>query len=197
MVDSSGYSFGFLIVIGGRQQLFTKNTLTAVLPAMQYGRTVWWFILLRLWAIVLSANVVGCAIFAAFISYTGVLGTEVHDAVKEISAQMMQKPPIEKLLAGIIASWLIAALVWMLPSSEGNEFIVIRLMTYLISAGDFTHVIAGSVEALFLVFEGHTDLATAVFSFFLPTLLGNVTGGTVLFAVIAYAQVRDELDESK
>jgi formate/nitrite transporter FocA (FNT family) len=41
------------------------------------------------------------------------------------------------------------------------------------------------------------DLAAAVFSFFLPTLLGNVTGGTVLFALIAYAQVRDEIDESK
>ena len=196
LVDSAGYSVGFLIVILGRQQLFTENTLTAVLPAMQHGKSVWWLILLRLWAIVLSANVVGCAIFAAFISYTGVLGTEVHDAVTEISTQMMQKPAIEKFLAGIMAGWLIAALVWMLPSSESNEFIVITLMTYLISAGDFTHVIAGSVEALFLVFEGHTGMATVVFSFFLPTLIGNVTGGTVLFAVIAYAQVRDEIDET-
>lgn len=158
---------------------------------------MWWFILLRPWAIVLSANVVGCAIFAAFNSYTGVLGTEVHDAVTEISAQVMQKPAIEKFLAGIMAGWLIAALVWMLPSSEGNEFIVITLMTYLISAGDFTHVIAGSVEAPFLVFEGQTDMAAVVFSFFLPTLIGNVTGGTVLFAVIAYGQVRDEIDETK
>jgi len=147
--------------------------------------------------IVLSANVVGCAIFAAFTSFTGVLGTEVHNAVIVISEQMMQKPPMEKFLAGIMAGWLITALVWMLPSSEGNEFIVITLMTYLIAAGDFNHVVAGTVEALFLVFEGRTYLAAAVFSFFLPTLLGNVTGRTVLFAVIAYAQVRDEIDESK
>ncbi len=121
----------------------------------------------------------------------------MHDAVTEIPMQMMQKPPIEKFLVEIPAGWLNAALVWMLPSSEGNEFIVITLMTYLISAEDFTHVIAGSVEALFLVFEGHTHVATAVISFFLPTLLGNVTGGTVLLAVITYAQVSDELEESK
>lgn len=195
LVDNLGYSVGFLIVILGRQQLFTENTLTAVLPAMQRGKAVWWFVLLRLWLIVLSANVIGCAMFAWFISNAGVLNADVHAAVIHLSEHMMQKPPHEMFLSGIMAGWLIAALVWMLPSSEGNEFIVITLMTYLIAAGDFTHVIAGSVEALFLVFEGRLDLATAAGYFFLPTLLGNVTGGTVLFAVIAYAQVRDELED--
>ncbi|MCH9808816.1 MAG: formate/nitrite transporter family protein [Alphaproteobacteria bacterium] len=193
LVDNLGYSVGFLIVILGRQQLFTENTLTAVLPAIQRGKLEWWYVLLRLWLIVLTANVIGCAIFAGFISSTGVLSPDVHAAVTHLSEHMMQKPPSEMFLSGIMAGWLIAALVWMLPSSEGNEFIVITLMTYLIAAGDFTHVIAGSVEALFLVFEGRLDLASATFSFFLPTLLGNVTGGTVLFSVIAYAQVRDEI----
>lgn len=197
LVDNLGYSVGFLIVILGRQQLFTENTLTAVLPAMQRGKAVWWFVLLRLWLIVLTANVIGCAIFAAFISTTGVLSADVHAAVTHLSEHMMAKPPHEMFIAGIMAGWLIAALVWMLPSSEGSEFVVITLMTYLIAAGDFTHVIAGSVEALFLVFEGHIDMAAATFSFFLPTLLGNVTGGTVLFSVIAYAQVRDEIEEHK
>ncbi len=32
LVDSLGYSLGFLFVILGRQQLFTENTLTAILP---------------------------------------------------------------------------------------------------------------------------------------------------------------------
>lgn len=194
LVENLGYSVGFLIVILGRQQLFTENTLTAVLPAMQRGRPVWWFVLLRLWLIVLTANVIGCAIFAGFISSTGVLGADVHAAVIDLSEHMIQKPASDMFLTGIMAGWLIAALVWMLPSSEGNEFIVITLMTYLIAAGDFTHVIAGSVEALFLVFEGRLDLADAALAFFLPTLLGNVTGGTVLFSVIAYAQVRDEIE---
>ena len=85
VIDSLSYSVGFLIVILGCQPLFTENTLTAVLPAMQRGKLVWWIILLRLWMIVLSANVVGCAIFAAFTSFTGVLGTDVHNAVIVIS----------------------------------------------------------------------------------------------------------------
>lgn len=193
LVDNLGYSVGFLIVILGRQQLFTENTLTAVLPAMQRGKAVWWFVLARLWLIVLTANVIGCALFAGFITSSGVLAPEVHAAVISLSEHMIAKPPMEMFLSGIMAGWLIAALVWMLPSSEGAEFIVITLMTYLIAAGDFTHVIAGSVEAFVLVFEGKLELAAAATNFFLPTLLGNVTGGTVLFSVIAYAQVRDEI----
>jgi formate/nitrite transporter FocA (FNT family) len=31
------------------------------------------------------------------------------------------------------------------------------------------------------------------FGFLLPTLAGNVVGGTILFALLNYAQVRDEI----
>ncbi|MEO1205914.1 MAG: formate/nitrite transporter family protein [Pseudomonadota bacterium] len=196
LVDNLGYCVGFLIVILGHQQLFTENTLTAVLPAMTRSKAIWWFILLRLWGIVLAANVVGCAIFALFISQSGVLSTEVFGAVTHLSEHMMAKTPYEMFIGGIMAGWLIAALVWMLPSSEGSEFLVITLMTYLIAAGDFTHVIAGSVEALFLVFEGKIGMFDATVGFFLPTLAGNVFGGTVLFAVLSYAQVRDEISQT-
>ena len=33
------------------------------------------------------------------------------------------------------------------------------------------------------------------FGFFLPTLAGNLAGGTLLFAVLSYAQVREEIEE--
>ena len=34
LIDSFGYSVGFIIVVLGRQQLFTESTLTAVLPVL-------------------------------------------------------------------------------------------------------------------------------------------------------------------
>src|SRR5436305_4594242 len=36
LLTKFGYSLGFLIVIIGRQQLFTENTLTPVIPLMQH-----------------------------------------------------------------------------------------------------------------------------------------------------------------
>jgi formate/nitrite transporter FocA (FNT family) len=94
---------------------------------------------------------------------------------------------------GIGAGWLIAALVWILASTEGAEFLIITLLTYLIALFGFTHIVAGSVEALYGVVTGLVSPETALFRFFLPTLAGNVFGGTVLFSVLSYAQVREEI----
>ncbi|MEZ5843412.1 MAG: formate/nitrite transporter family protein [Hyphomicrobiaceae bacterium] len=196
LITNLGYSVGFLIVILGRLQLFTENTLTAVLPVMARRRLVWVIILGRLWGIVFAANLVGCMIFAAFMSATGVLSPEMAREVLDISRTILAHPPAEMFARGIVAGWLIAALVWMLPSAEGNEFIVIVLVTYLIALGDFAHVIAGSAEAFYLLFERQAAIGDLVTRFLLPTLAGNVFGGTVVFALTAYAQVRYEIEES-
>lgn len=197
LVDNLGYSVGFVIVIMARQQLFTENTLTAVLPAITRGTPFWYLVLLRLWGIVLLANLVGCLIFSAFIAYGGVLSSEVAEAVTHIATHLMSFPPEQMFLRGIMAGWLIAALVWMLPSAEGNEFLVIVLMTYLIALGEFTHVIAGSAEAFYLMWLGAADVQQVFLGFLLPTLAGNVFGGTILFGVLSYAQVREEISSNR
>jgi hypothetical protein len=48
-----------------------------------------------------------------------------------------------------------AMMVWLLPSAEAAQFHVIILITYLISAAQFMHIVAGSVEAFLLVLHGH------------------------------------------
>jgi len=193
LVENLGYSVGFLIVILARQQLFTENTLTAVLPVIKRKSRPWVLALLRLWGIVLAANLVGCAVFAAFVAFSGVLADNVMSEVTAISQHLMANTPSEVFIRGIAAGWLIAALVWILPSAESNGCRMSTLLTYLIGLGDFTHVIAGSVEAFFLVFTGDIGPGQAFFGFFVPTLAGNIFGGTVLFGVLSYAQVRDEL----
>lgn len=193
LVDNLGYSVGFLIVILGRQQLFTENTLTAVLPVIKRKKLRWLRAMLRLWAIVLTANVVGCMLFAATAAYSSMFTPEVHHAILEIGNHLMANTTMEMFVKAIAAGWLIAALVWILPSAEGAEFLIIVLITYLIALGDFTHIIAGSVEAFYLFAVGAANLNEVVFHFFLPTLCGNLIGGTALFAALSYAQVREEI----
>jgi formate-nitrite transporter family protein len=194
IIENIGYSVGFLIVILSRQQLFTENTLTAVLPVMANRELRWVWVMLRLWGIVLAGNIAGCLLFAGFLVYSGALTSDFAAAVHAVGAKLMANTPLEMFVKGIVAGWLIAALVWMMPSAEGTEIFVITLITYLIALGGFTHVVAGSAEAFYLWFAGYESLARVVFGFFLPTLAGNVAGGTVLFAVLSYAQVREEID---
>jgi formate-nitrite transporter family protein len=194
-VASFGYSVGFLIVILGRQQLFTENTLTPVLPVMAHPTSAWIVTLMRLWAVVLAANMVGCFLFALTLSQASIF--EAH-VVREFSAlveHVMANTPGQMFLRAIGAGWLVAALVWMMPSAEGSEFPLILVMGYLIALFGFTHIVAGSAEIMYGWLIGRVSFSDAVLVFFLPTLAGNLVGGTLLFGVLSYRQVREEIEE--
>jgi formate/nitrite transporter FocA (FNT family) len=193
LIAKLGYAVGFLIVILGHQQLFTENVLTAVLPIMARKQVSWLLRMVRLWAIVLAANIAGCLIFALALAFLPIVSPEVSAELTKIVTTVMANTPGEMFAKGIGAGWLIAALVWILSSSEHVEFFVITLLTYLIALFGFTHIVAGSAEALYGVLTGITTVETAIFRFFLPTLAGNVFGGTILFSVLSYAQVREEI----
>ena len=94
---------------------------------------------------------------------------------------------------GIASGFLIAAMVWMIPSAESAKFAVVTVMTYLIAIGGFTHIVAGSMEAYLLVLAGDWEWWRMLWQFFVPVLIGNMIGGTALFALISYAQVMEEI----
>ncbi|MGR3513509.1 MAG: formate/nitrite transporter family protein [Paracoccaceae bacterium] len=195
LVENLGYSLGFLLVILGRMQLFTENTITTVVPVVIEPTAEAFRKMLNLWGIVLFANVMGAFAIATFLVYTPVLTPDIMAIVNELSRHATGFPPLEGLVRGIPAGILIAAIVWMLPSAQNNEVLLIVIFTWLIAAGDFTHIIAGSVEMAVLMVQGLLPIGTAVFGFFLPVLVGNIIGGTVVFTLMAYAQIRHEIKD--
>lgn len=65
----------------------------------------------------------------------------------------------------------------------------------MIALGEFSHVVAGSAEVALLTLHGDMGTGQAFTQFVFPTLLGNILGGTGLFALLAYGQVRHEIIE--
>jgi formate/nitrite transporter FocA (FNT family) len=193
LVSCLGYSVGFLMVVLARQQLFTENTITAVLPVMAAPTRRNFASLTRMWSVVLLANMVGAIFAAGFCTYTPVIGPELRENMLLISRVMMENTSPQMFFKGISAGFLIAAMVWLIPSADGAQFHVILLMTYLIALGEFTHIVAGSVEAFMLVANGEQTPWSVVGGFTVPVLLGNIVGGTALFALISYAQVMKEM----
>ena len=196
IVSQLGYSVGFVLVILSRQQLFTENVITAVVPVMANSHLRNLLLMLRLWGIVLLANVAGTALFALFLRYGGAIDAEMMQAVHEVSAPLLHDTPIAAMSGAMVSGFLIASLVWILAGIEGSRLGIIVLVTYLIALGHFDHVVAGSVEASYLVLDGSMSLGRAVTGFFLPTLVGNLIGGTVIFTVLAYGQIKDELKDA-
>jgi formate/nitrite transporter FocA (FNT family) len=193
LVVSFGYCIGFVMAVLSRQQLFTESTITAVLPVaadVTRGNIVR---MTRLWAIVLAANLAGTLFAALFCTFTPVLPGDIYSGMLEISRDLLALGWWEMLFRAIAAGFLMAAMVWLMPSAEGAQFHVITLMTWLIAVGGFTHIVAGSMESYLLVFSGEWVWWRMLTDFMVPVLIGNMIGGTALFALIAYAQVMDEI----
>ncbi|MCK9915834.1 formate/nitrite transporter family protein [Microbacteriaceae bacterium K1510] len=193
LVASLGYSVGFLIAVLGRQQLFTESTITAVLPVFKKINADNLWRMGRLWAIVLLANLAGTLFAAAFCTYFPTLPVALYDGMLGISRELMDIAWWSMFFRGISSGFLIAAMVWMLPTAETAKVAVITIMTWLIAVGSFTHIVAGSMEAWLLVLAGDWTVRQMLVQFAAPVLVGNMIGGTALFALISYAQVMEEI----
>lgn len=191
-IQSLGYTAGFVIVVLGRMQLFTENTITVILPLMAERRLKLLLTTARVWMVVFVANVIG-AFLAAALAYYGYFSAGQAKGAVDLSMALAHKNWVTMMLQGIPAGFLVASLVWMLPNSRGFELWIIVLMTYIIALGGFTHVIVGSVEISILLFAGKVGVWYAFSGFLVPAFIGNILGGTALFSVLAYAQVRREI----
>jgi len=192
VIASFGYCAGFLAVILARQQLFTENTLTAVLPVMSkptlnnFGR------LLRLWAVVLVGNLCGTLLVAYVMLHLPIFDTKTDLAFLEIGRKVMENDTSQMFAKGIVSGWMIATMVWMIPSMESAKLWIIILITYLMALGDFTHIVVGSAEVSYLVFAGELPWKDFWLIFAGPTLAGNIIGGSFIFVLISHAQIRSE-----
>jgi formate/nitrite transporter FocA (FNT family) len=193
MVSAPGYAVGFLIVILGRQQLFTETTLTAVIPVLTRRDIRTLLLMLRVWAIVLTANIAATWVFAAIAAKSGIFPDATMQEMTEIAAHTTEYPFWHTLVTGGFAGWLIGLMVWLLPSAHAGRALIIILLTYVIAICQFPHVIAGSAEAAFAVYTGHATASDYLFRFLIPTFLGNATGGTVLAALLNHAPLAGEL----
>ncbi|HCN62372.1 MAG TPA: hypothetical protein DIT33_03115 [Pseudomonas sp.] len=192
VIASFGYCAGFLAVILARQQLFTENTLTAVLPIMSkptlnnFGR------LFRLWSVVLIGNLMGTFLVAYVMLHLPIFDTPTDEAFLEIGRKVMENDVSQMFAKGIVSGWMIATMVWMIPSMESAKMWIIILITYLMALGDFTHIVVGTAEVSYLVFAGELPWKDFWLIFAGPTLAGNIIGGSFIFALISHAQIRSD-----
>jgi len=190
LIAKLGYPFGFLIVVIGRQQLYTENTLTAMLPFMDAPSSEKFVKLLRLWAIVFVANLVGALIFAWVAGKTDAFRPEFKAAFSAIGREAQEGSFWILMLRGVFAGWLIALMAWLIPASnKSSEVALIGVLAYVVGLARLPHIIAGSVEVLYTVWTGETSWGAYLGHYMIPTLIGNTIGGVTLVAWLNHAQV--------
>jgi formate-nitrite transporter family protein len=163
--------------------------LTVVLPLLLRKDLATLLRMLRLWAIVLTTNLVGTFVFALCIGKIAVFDAHTQQCLTAIGAAHLGSGFGITLMRSVFAGWLIALMVWLLPAAESARVSVIIIITYLVGLSGFDHVIAGSTTMFFLVVTKSISWGTYFVQFFLPALLGNVIGGFSLVAALGHAQV--------
>ena len=98
LVSSAGYSVGFVIVIMGNLQLFTENTVTAVLPLATHPTVRNVGRLLRLWTAVFTANMAGTLFVAALIAWRVIVSAPQLAAAIMVSSSVLEHDAVQTML---------------------------------------------------------------------------------------------------
>ena len=188
------YPLGFIVVIIGRSQLFTENTLYPVALVLAEKKEFW--NTLRLWSIVLPANVVGALGFAALAARTPALEPRFVEALTTLGLQSIAHPAWTIFWSGVIGGWMIAMAAWLVSGSHSitGSVMLIWLLTFLVGLGHFAHCIASSGEILAAVLQ-HAVRVSQYFWWLLQAVLGNITGGVLIVTLLEYGQVKGGEEE--
>jgi formate-nitrite transporter family protein len=193
------YPVGFMFVVLGRSELFTENTLEPVIPLLHKRDRRTLFKMLRMWGLLILGNLVGALIIAFVIARTTMIEPSLHPSLQEVSEKAMAGGFGEVFYKAIFGGWLIALLAWLLATTAETmaQIVIIWVTTAPISAFDFRHSIAGSVEAFYRGVTGTSGWGEVLGGFVVPALIGNAIGGVVMVALFNYAQVAEEHKEKK
>ena len=190
------YPIGFIVVIIGRAQLFTENTLFPVVLILDERKHL--FATLRLWGLVFLSNVAGAVFFGWLLMKTGALAPNFADALAGLGTDAAQGHFTLIFAKGVIGGWLIALVAWMVTASHWTigQVVITWMLTFIVGAGHFSHCIASSAEIVAAVMSGHLHFSN-YFGWLLPATLGNIVGGVFIVSVLNYGQVRIGSEESE
>ncbi|HZQ43987.1 MAG TPA: formate/nitrite transporter family protein [Acidobacteriaceae bacterium] len=181
------YPIGFIVVIIGRAQLFTENTLYPVALVLAEKREL--LNTLRLWCTVLPANVIGALTFAALAARTSALMPETKHALIDLGLQAANRHPSAIFWSAVTAGWIIATAAWLVSGSHSitGSVMILWILTYVVGLGKFAHCIATSGEILSAVVAGQLG-AGSYFHWLWIAVAGNVCGGVFMVTLLEYGQ---------
>ena len=187
LVSKLLYPLGFIVVILGRSQLFTENTLYPVALVLAEKKQLW--NTLRLWSIVLPSNIMGALAFASLISLTRGLSPAIVHAIAQLGAGAVQPSVGTIFWSAVMGGWIIATTAWLVSGSHSisGSIMLIWLLTFVVGAGNFAHCIATSGEILTAVLTGQLRWEQYL-RWLVPAVGGNICGGVLMVTLLEYGQ---------
>lgn len=193
VLGSLTFGLAFALITLGRAELFTENFLIPV-SAVYAGRSPL-RLLLRMWGITFAFNAAGLALFAAILSYSGVLEKSALVAVGALADTQVSRHAGAAFLSAVAAGTIITLFTWVVAAAEDAtaRLLAALVVGFVLLAPSLNHAVVSFGEIVFGMAAGTTvaDLWDLVRNTLLATA-GNLVGGVGLVFVTRLAQVRGE-----
>lgn len=187
------YPLGFLFVIIGKSELFTEHTTVAVLPIL--AKKASFISLLRIWGIVLIANLAGLFIFCCILA-TLPVNMEIikWEAYDHLASKLINYKWYNIAGSAVLAGWLMGLLGWLKTSSTDtiSRIFIIILVTFVIGAAGLHHSIVGAVEVIVGMLTSPNIHFTDFLTFMGLAVPGNIIGGAIFVAVLKKSHTKEE-----
>lgn len=189
LIGAIFFPIGFIIVIIGRAQLFTENTLYPVTLVLDERRHL--VATLRLWVVVLAANLIGVVLFALLVTKTGALAPDVVAKVAENGHKATLGSWCSFFWSAVLGGWAIALVAWLIQSSGVviGQIVLIWALVFVVGLLGLDHSVSTTIEVMCSVFKSEVGFGHALV-WLTAVLLGNIAGGVLITAVLNYGQVR-------
>ena len=187
------YPLGFIIIVIGRYQLFTENTLTPVILVLTKLASL--ANLLRLWIVVFAANMLGAMFDAALVALTNAVDPGALEIGVAIGRHAVGLSFLDLFSKALIAGGAVASMVWLVHAAREtiSRILIVWMLMYFVGVGGFFHVVTSAVEVFFLAFRGETSFWLLWPNFIMPVFLGNTVGGIGFVAIVNYVQFGEHI----
>jgi formate/nitrite transporter len=188
LLGGTCFSLGLILVIVAGAELFTGNNLLAM--AWASGR-ITTLEVLRNWAIVGAANLVGAAGLALLVVLSGhaqMNGGAIAQTYLKIAAAKAELPFWSAFFRGVLCNLLVCIAVWMALAGRSvvdRAVAIVFPISAFVAAG-FEHSIANMYFFAVALLLGAPLGVGAVLGNLVPVILGNLVGGSVLVALVYY-----------
>lgn len=190
LLMASTYAVGFILVIMGHTDLFTEYTTLAILPVLVGRARV--IDLLRLWGLVLSANLLGAAAFALVAVGLG-KGLDIAEAevFARLALDLVAFPAWIILLSAGLTGWMMGLLSWLLSAARDttSQILFIWIVAGIIGVLHLHHSVTGTAGVLAGVLSSPTVTLAHFGHFLLWATAGNIAGSIVFAVLIRYSVV--------
>ena len=183
------FSLGLVLVTVAGAELFTGNNLLAMAWAAGRVSTAE---VLRNWAVVCLANLVGAVGLALLVWLSGHAALnhgEVGQAAVRIATAKAHLPWVEAFFRGVLCNALVCMAVWMALAGRSvlDKVVAVVLPVTAFVAAGFEHSIANMYYFPLALLLGAPLSLGDMLGNLLPVITGNVVGGSVLVAGVYWA----------